>query len=680
MGKPLAKSDYYEIFRDYLEEHPELSDVDFDTFLNSTFYHHERDDAVANYNLYGLGALKNLEKRKWVADIPMAKKVAAMIPDSRRIGGFVFVSADTKDVQWPAKNKTQFFKGLGYVKQNAVNELGNKDWTHKVRYDSDSDEYMWNRNSNGDLIQGDLMRSSDKIVRMKFEKLATVPDEQDATEAYAVIKTKAPYGADDYKLVGDKPTAQKLTSRLEKVVEDDPSTTYIYRKVNEENAKKFNLPRGAAREGVDMEKELMANEEYEEDMTGFEAMDTSGLESFQALLAQQLEKFGSAKVIDTLLNSQSQLNPAFKDQLTYLKNVVDLSDTQAMLAEITSAAETLLDNTEVDLASGELEQGLTEFDAPDMGEEIGEYQEPEDWDTVDQPIEEEGNGEENKGQPVDENGEGSLGADDGHIQGEEGAEESFGGAMDPTADLHYGAPQETPDDRQRNNHFEEMAKKEEEKPAEESAGGDLAREIASRYSNMIGYDYTDIRSLVSNELDEIAEYGALEDEEGVLEYNEMKNLDPPLKDVEDAKAWYSKLEQYSQMGSKPAEEGLVDKLLALGGVTRQKAAKEGEGEADIDETLVIEIMEELMDDNPDAIAQAYAEAGYGDITAEEVQRIIDNYDFNAGEEDFGESEYLENGEDIRTGEMFDNYYGHDDFSDGDYDDGDLSDYDFDGEE
>lgn len=117
----------------------------------------------------------------------------------------------------------------------------------------------------------------------------------------------------------------------------------------------------------------------------FEAMSTEGLESLQAVLANQLESFGSIQVIENIINSPNELTESFKEQITFIKNTADLSDTTEILTEILSAAETLLDNIQIELLTDDLE---TEFQEFEQEQEFDEYEEPDSWDQVDLPGEE----------------------------------------------------------------------------------------------------------------------------------------------------------------------------------------------------------------------------------------------------------------------------------------------------
>ena len=78
--------------------------------------------------------------------------------------------------------------------------------------------------------------------------------EQVANEAYAVIKTAAPFGAKSFTVVGDKATAARVAKIKNKTVENDDKHTYIYRKMDEVNSEKYNIP---VNEGVENMKGLV---------------------------------------------------------------------------------------------------------------------------------------------------------------------------------------------------------------------------------------------------------------------------------------------------------------------------------------------------------------------------------------------------------------------------------------
>lgn len=124
-----------------------------------------------------------------------------------------------------------------------------------------------------------------------------------------------------------------------------------------------------------------AMEEYKEEMYGFEAMSTPDLESFQAVIADKLNKEGSITVLDILMDRD--LSYDFTEQMNFIKNTMDLSNTNEILNEILKAAETLLDDIQIEELVEEFSSDTLE-EGEEVDQEFGEYEEPEDWSKVDE--------------------------------------------------------------------------------------------------------------------------------------------------------------------------------------------------------------------------------------------------------------------------------------------------------
>lgn len=137
-----------------------------------------------------------------------------------------------------------------------------------------------------------------------------------------------------------------------------------------------------------------AMEEYEEEMYGFEAMSTPDLESFQAVIADKLNKEGSITVLDILMDRD--LSYDFTEQMNFIKNTMDLSNTNEILNEILKAAETLLDDIQIEELVEEFSSDTLE-EGEEVDQEFEEYEEPEDWSKVDEEVVEE--------EPVEPEGE-----------------------------------------------------------------------------------------------------------------------------------------------------------------------------------------------------------------------------------------------------------------------------------
>ena len=139
-----------------------------------------------------------------------------------------------------------------------------------------------------------------------------------------------------------------------------------------------------------------ANEEIgDEEMYGFEAMSTPDLEAFQAVIADQLNREGSISTLEKLMDRD--LTYDFTEQINFIKNTSNLSNTNEVLNEILKAAETLLDDMQIETLVEELSKDELEEPEEMVDQEFEEYQEPEDWSKVDETeevVEEEPTGEE----------------------------------------------------------------------------------------------------------------------------------------------------------------------------------------------------------------------------------------------------------------------------------------------
>lgn len=135
----------------------------------------------------------------------------------------------------------------------------------------------------------------------------------------------------------------------------------------------------------------------DEEMYGFEAMSTPDLEAFQAVIADQLNSEGSISTLEKLMDRDITFD--FTEQINYIKNTSDLSNTNEVLNEILKAAETLLDDIQIETLVEELSKDELEEPKEMVDQEFEEYQEPEDWSKVDEteevveeePTSEEGN-------------------------------------------------------------------------------------------------------------------------------------------------------------------------------------------------------------------------------------------------------------------------------------------------
>ena len=114
----------------------------------------------------------------------------------------------------------------------------------------------------------------------------------------------------------------------------------------------------------------------------FESMNRNSITDFQASVSDSISRIGSLGTIQLLLDSE--LADSFGDELFFIKNTYDLSDTQLVSQAILNAGETLLEDGELERAIETLKNSSEE----ENEEEFGEYEEPENWSEVDQVEEE----------------------------------------------------------------------------------------------------------------------------------------------------------------------------------------------------------------------------------------------------------------------------------------------------
>lgn len=126
----------------------------------------------------------------------------------------------------------------------------------------------------------------------------------------------------------------------------------------------------------------------DEERYGFEAMSRTGLEGLTSALSKALKEVGSVVVIQRIL--QEDFGYDFEDQITFIKNTTDLSDSKMVLDEIVSAAETMLDDVQLELLTEVFNSDMIDIEGFEEEPEFDEYEEPDDWSSVDEPISEEG--------------------------------------------------------------------------------------------------------------------------------------------------------------------------------------------------------------------------------------------------------------------------------------------------
>lgn len=116
-------------------------------------------------------------------------------------------------------------------------------------------------------------------------------------------------------------------------------------------------------------------EDYEE---ALEAIERTGLGRLQSIFAQLLEKIGAIQLLDNINNAPEGFGSDYYDQVNFIKNTVDLSDTNEVLNELLDASETLLDDTQIELLADDLENSGEDFDFMEESAEGEEFPE-EDW-------------------------------------------------------------------------------------------------------------------------------------------------------------------------------------------------------------------------------------------------------------------------------------------------------------
>lgn len=116
-------------------------------------------------------------------------------------------------------------------------------------------------------------------------------------------------------------------------------------------------------------------EDYEE---ALEAIERTGLDRLQSVFAQLLEKIGAIQLLDNINNAPDDFGSDYYDQVNFIKNTVDLSDTNEVLNELLDASETLLDDTQIELLADDLENSGEDFDFMEESGEGEEFSE-EDW-------------------------------------------------------------------------------------------------------------------------------------------------------------------------------------------------------------------------------------------------------------------------------------------------------------
>lgn len=117
-------------------------------------------------------------------------------------------------------------------------------------------------------------------------------------------------------------------------------------------------------------------EDYED---AFEAIERSGLDRLQSVFAQLLEKIGAIQLLDNINNAPDDFGSEYYDQINFIKNTMDLSDTNEVLNGLINASETLLDDTQIELLADDLENSGEDYDLVGEDQSEGEEFPAGDW-------------------------------------------------------------------------------------------------------------------------------------------------------------------------------------------------------------------------------------------------------------------------------------------------------------
>lgn len=321
------------LVKDFLAQTPDPTDEEVDDFFSifSDEYHlgnSERGIAIDLYNRAFMGdSLDGLGKARMTNWVPDDKAIEKFSGDNLikrgNLLGFKDYETGVTFHNYPEghKSRNSFLRSLGYIPTGQVSGL----WVtpdHKKRVKVN--------NLNG---------------RLTFEKV------RESTESL-------------YKGVN---MGNSLTDKLLALVKGSATENQGVSGVG--NIK----PLGPGFTGKAFEGDY--KEDYEE---ALEAIERTGLDRLQSVFAQLLEKIGAIQLLDNINNVPDDFGSDYYDQINFIKNTVDLSDTNEVLNELLNASETLLDDTQIELLADDLENSGEDFnlmEEPVEGEEFPE----EDW-------------------------------------------------------------------------------------------------------------------------------------------------------------------------------------------------------------------------------------------------------------------------------------------------------------
>lgn len=323
------------LVKDFMAQAPDPTDEEVDDFFSifSEGYptdsgNSERDIAIDIYNRAFMGdpldGLGKTRMTKWVPDDKAIEKFSGDNLIKRgNLLGFKDYETGVTFHNYPEghKSRNSFLRSLGYIPTNQVSGI----WItpdHKKRVKVN--------NQNG---------------RLSFEKV------RESTESL------------------DKGVnmGNSLTAKLLDLVKGSATENQGISGVG--NIK----PLGPGFTGRAFENKC--KEDYEE---ALEAIERTGLDRLQSVFAQLLEKIGAIQLLDNINNAPDDFGSDYYDQINFIKNTMDLSDTNEVLNELLKASETLLDDTQIELLADDLENSGEDFNLMEETPEGEEFPE-EDW-------------------------------------------------------------------------------------------------------------------------------------------------------------------------------------------------------------------------------------------------------------------------------------------------------------
>lgn len=332
-----------------------------------------------------------------------------------------------------------------------------------------------------------------------------------------------------------------------------------------------------ATEGVKMNnigkgknKGMYSFESHDEDLSGFEGMSRENIGSFQAKVAQKIEEVGALSVLKAIMDNSSEYGSYYLDEIDTILNTTDLTNSQDVLERLVNTTETLLDDTQIELLTDSLDS-LGEYEKDEEADtdysykEGEEYEEPDDWSSVDDgyddyedengpgvPVEEVGGEEEEAHESLDDSGEYD---EFNEKHRDEWMERHPHGWYNNESD--YGTGDEEGESRD---------------SATESAEGSELEQLKQWFASTFkkdedGYPNENSKDDISNELDEAYEYGI--DEGNLEEYNEYK-LTTPLTGQVEAEEHIRKMERLYDLlnGGGVVDESSATEEIHLGGTQR----------------------------------------------------------------------------------------------------------------